>query len=175
MFHLCQENKIQRIYNCIANFQHHGKGLCDIWIQHVFYVLHALIHPSSQILPAGQEASASPLCGRKCSIAAEGTKVPATPPSPRNPLPYGHRKCHSLGFKSVCVLERKRKKKRKTQSLNLFFLAQFHQQDEHRRVQERHLPQRRLSTPAGRQRDGEPQSHTGAGGELHPVQRHLAW
>ncbi|TNN60576.1 Ras-specific guanine nucleotide-releasing factor RalGPS2 [Liparis tanakae] len=49
----------------------------------------------------GQEASASPLCGRKCTIAAEATKVPATPPSPRNLLPYGHRKCHSLGYKSV--------------------------------------------------------------------------
>uniref|UniRef100_A0A8C4DMW4 Ral GEF with PH domain and SH3 binding motif 2 n=1 Tax=Dicentrarchus labrax TaxID=13489 RepID=A0A8C4DMW4_DICLA len=49
----------------------------------------------------GQEASASPLCGRKCMIAAEGTKVPATPPSPRNLLPYGHRKCHSLGYKML--------------------------------------------------------------------------
>ncbi|XP_041790570.1 ras-specific guanine nucleotide-releasing factor RalGPS2 isoform X2 [Chelmon rostratus] len=50
---------------------------------------------------AGQEASASPLCGRKCTIAAEGTKVPATPPSPRNLLPYGHRKCHSLGYNFI--------------------------------------------------------------------------
>nr|XP_057928256.1 ras-specific guanine nucleotide-releasing factor RalGPS2 isoform X3 [Doryrhamphus excisus] len=49
---------------------------------------------------AGQEASASPLCGRKCSVAAEASKVPATPPSPRNLLPYGHRKCHSLGYNS---------------------------------------------------------------------------
>ncbi|XP_035509061.1 ras-specific guanine nucleotide-releasing factor RalGPS2 isoform X3 [Morone saxatilis] len=49
----------------------------------------------------GQEASASPLCGRKCMIAAEGTKVPATPPSPRNLLPYGHRKCHSLGYNFI--------------------------------------------------------------------------
>ncbi|XP_034386367.1 ras-specific guanine nucleotide-releasing factor RalGPS2 isoform X2 [Cyclopterus lumpus] len=49
----------------------------------------------------GQEASASPLCGRKCTIAAEGTKVPATPPSPRNLLPYGHRKCHSLGYNFI--------------------------------------------------------------------------
>ncbi|XP_068566548.1 ras-specific guanine nucleotide-releasing factor RalGPS2, partial [Cebidichthys violaceus] len=47
----------------------------------------------------GQEAS--PLCGRKCSVAAEGTKVPATPPSPRNLLPYGHRKCHSLGYNFI--------------------------------------------------------------------------
>uniref|UniRef100_A0A8C9Y4L2 Ral GEF with PH domain and SH3 binding motif 2 n=1 Tax=Sander lucioperca TaxID=283035 RepID=A0A8C9Y4L2_SANLU len=49
----------------------------------------------------GQEASASPLCGRKCTVAAEGTKVPATPPSPRNLLPYGHRKCHSLGYNFI--------------------------------------------------------------------------
>ncbi|XP_068448946.1 ras-specific guanine nucleotide-releasing factor RalGPS2 isoform X1 [Clinocottus analis] len=49
----------------------------------------------------GQEASASPLCGRKCTIAAEGNKVPATPPSPRNLLPYGHRKCHSLGYNFI--------------------------------------------------------------------------
>ncbi|XP_054646469.1 ras-specific guanine nucleotide-releasing factor RalGPS2 isoform X4 [Dunckerocampus dactyliophorus] len=50
---------------------------------------------------AGQEASASPLCGRKCSVAAEASKVPATPPSPRNLLPYGHRKCHSLGYNFI--------------------------------------------------------------------------
>ncbi|XP_037625680.1 ras-specific guanine nucleotide-releasing factor RalGPS2 isoform X2 [Sebastes umbrosus] len=49
----------------------------------------------------GQEASASPLCGRRCAVAAEGTKVPATPPSPRNLLPYGHRKCHSLGYNFI--------------------------------------------------------------------------
>ncbi|KAL7396946.1 hypothetical protein ABVT39_014112 [Epinephelus coioides] len=49
----------------------------------------------------GQEASASPLCGRKCTVAAEGTKIPATPPSPRNLLPYGHRKCHSLGYNFI--------------------------------------------------------------------------
>ncbi|KAM3875900.1 ras-specific guanine nucleotide-releasing factor RalGPS2 [Diretmus argenteus] len=49
----------------------------------------------------GQEASASPLCGRKGTVAAEGTKVPATPPSPRNLLPYGHRKCHSLGYNFI--------------------------------------------------------------------------
>ncbi|KAK5622066.1 RasGEF [Crenichthys baileyi] len=46
----------------------------------------------------GQEASSSPLCGRKGSVAAE---VPATPPSPRNLLPYGHRKCHSLGYNFI--------------------------------------------------------------------------
>uniref|UniRef100_A0A7N8WV21 Ral GEF with PH domain and SH3 binding motif 2 n=1 Tax=Mastacembelus armatus TaxID=205130 RepID=A0A7N8WV21_9TELE len=53
----------------------------------------------------GQEASASPLCGRKCTVAGEGPKVPATPPSPRNLLPYGHRKCHSLGYKSMNTVE----------------------------------------------------------------------
>uniref|UniRef100_A0A8C6T8R5 Ral GEF with PH domain and SH3 binding motif 2 n=1 Tax=Neogobius melanostomus TaxID=47308 RepID=A0A8C6T8R5_9GOBI len=47
------------------------------------------------------EASASPLCGRRCTITAEGTKIPATPPSPRNLLPYGHRKCHSLGYNFI--------------------------------------------------------------------------
>ncbi|KAM4574129.1 ras-specific guanine nucleotide-releasing factor RalGPS2 isoform X6 [Fundulus heteroclitus] len=46
----------------------------------------------------GQEASSSPLCGRKGSVVAD---VPATPPSPRNLLPYGHRKCHSLGYNSA--------------------------------------------------------------------------
>ena len=51
----------------------------------------------------GQELSASPLCGRKGTIAPEGTKVSATPPSPRNLLPYSHRKSHSLGYKSVPV------------------------------------------------------------------------
>ncbi|XP_056271494.1 ras-specific guanine nucleotide-releasing factor RalGPS2 isoform X2 [Pseudoliparis swirei] len=49
----------------------------------------------------GQEASASPLCGHKYTIAAEATKVPATPPSPRKLLPYGHRKCHSLGYNFI--------------------------------------------------------------------------
>uniref|UniRef100_A0A3P9IBT7 Ral GEF with PH domain and SH3 binding motif 2 n=1 Tax=Oryzias latipes TaxID=8090 RepID=A0A3P9IBT7_ORYLA len=49
----------------------------------------------------GQEASASPLCSRKSSATADGTKVPATPPSPRNLLPYGHRKCHSLGYNFI--------------------------------------------------------------------------
>ncbi|XP_024922122.1 ras-specific guanine nucleotide-releasing factor RalGPS2 isoform X3 [Cynoglossus semilaevis] len=49
----------------------------------------------------GQEASSSPLCGRKCTASNEGPKVPATPPSPRNLLPYGHRKCHSLGYNFI--------------------------------------------------------------------------
>lgn len=65
------------------------------------YGLFTLVYkyaPPSWLSPKGQEASASPLCGRKCTISSE---VPATPPSPRNLLPYGHRKCHSLGYKSV--------------------------------------------------------------------------
>ncbi|XP_041695136.1 ras-specific guanine nucleotide-releasing factor RalGPS2 isoform X1 [Coregonus clupeaformis] len=48
----------------------------------------------------GPDASASPLCGHKGPI-ADGTKVPPTPPSPRNLLPYGHRKCHSLGYNFI--------------------------------------------------------------------------
>ncbi|KAG7252619.1 hypothetical protein CRUP_017680 [Coryphaenoides rupestris] len=49
----------------------------------------------------GQEASASPLCGRKGTAASEGVKATATPPSPRNLLPYSHRKCHSLGYNFI--------------------------------------------------------------------------
>uniref|UniRef100_A0AAR2JL08 Ral GEF with PH domain and SH3 binding motif 2 n=1 Tax=Pygocentrus nattereri TaxID=42514 RepID=A0AAR2JL08_PYGNA len=50
----------------------------------------------------GPDASGSPLCGRRGN-AAEGAlpKVPPTPPSPRNLLPYGHRKCHSLGYNFI--------------------------------------------------------------------------
>ncbi|XP_051789216.1 ras-specific guanine nucleotide-releasing factor RalGPS2 isoform X5 [Erpetoichthys calabaricus] len=48
----------------------------------------------------GPEAAASPQSGRR-NPAAEGTLVPSTPPSPRNLLPYGHRKCHSLGYNSA--------------------------------------------------------------------------
>ncbi|XP_064189655.1 ras-specific guanine nucleotide-releasing factor RalGPS2 isoform X2 [Anguilla rostrata] len=50
----------------------------------------------------GPDASASPLCGRR-GTAAEGalSKVPPTPPSPRNLLPCGHRKCHSLGYNFI--------------------------------------------------------------------------
>ncbi|KAL1022519.1 hypothetical protein UPYG_G00028770 [Umbra pygmaea] len=55
--------------------------------------------PSREDL-VGPDASASPLCGRKGPI-ADGTKVPPTPPSPRNLLPYGHRKCHSLGYNFI--------------------------------------------------------------------------
>ncbi|XP_034036284.1 ras-specific guanine nucleotide-releasing factor RalGPS2 isoform X1 [Thalassophryne amazonica] len=50
---------------------------------------------------ASQEASSSPLCGRKSTVAAEGAKVAATPPSPRNLLPHGHRKCYSLGYNFI--------------------------------------------------------------------------
>ncbi|GAA6079551.1 ras-specific guanine nucleotide-releasing factor RalGPS2 isoform X1, partial [Tachysurus ichikawai] len=47
----------------------------------------------------GSDASGSPLCGRRGNSADGGLpKVPGTPPSPRNLLPYGHRKCHSLGY-----------------------------------------------------------------------------
>uniref|UniRef100_A0A8C5CMZ1 Ral GEF with PH domain and SH3 binding motif 2 n=1 Tax=Gadus morhua TaxID=8049 RepID=A0A8C5CMZ1_GADMO len=49
----------------------------------------------------GQEVSSSPLCGRKGTIAPEGAKVSATPPSPRNLLPYSHRKSHSLGYNFI--------------------------------------------------------------------------
>uniref|UniRef100_A0A667YG75 Ral GEF with PH domain and SH3 binding motif 2 n=1 Tax=Myripristis murdjan TaxID=586833 RepID=A0A667YG75_9TELE len=62
------------------------------------------------------EASASPLCGRKGTVTAEGTKIPATPPSPRNLLPSGHRKCHSLGYKSVIV----------RQSIEMHFLVLYY-------------------------------------------------
>uniref|UniRef100_A0A8C7G5J8 Ral GEF with PH domain and SH3 binding motif 2 n=2 Tax=Oncorhynchus TaxID=8016 RepID=A0A8C7G5J8_ONCKI len=48
----------------------------------------------------GPDASTSPLCGHKGPI-ADGTKIPPTPPSPRNLLPYGHRKCHSLGYNFI--------------------------------------------------------------------------
>ncbi|XP_039590444.1 ras-specific guanine nucleotide-releasing factor RalGPS2 isoform X2 [Polypterus senegalus] len=48
----------------------------------------------------GPEAAASPQSGRR-NPAAEGPLVPSTPPSPRNLLPYGHRKCHSLGYNFI--------------------------------------------------------------------------
>lgn len=46
--------------------------------------------------------TASPLCGRRGNV-AEGAlpKVPPTPPSPRNLITYGHRKCHSLGYNFI--------------------------------------------------------------------------
>ncbi|EAW91027.1 Ral GEF with PH domain and SH3 binding motif 2, isoform CRA_a [Homo sapiens] len=47
----------------------------------------------------GPEVGASPQSGRK-SVAAEGALLPQTPPSPRNLIPHGHRKCHSLGYKN---------------------------------------------------------------------------
>uniref|UniRef100_A0A8C9SUG3 Ral GEF with PH domain and SH3 binding motif 2 n=1 Tax=Scleropages formosus TaxID=113540 RepID=A0A8C9SUG3_SCLFO len=55
----------------------------------------------SEDLEGKFDASASPMCGRK-GAAAEGVlaKVP-TPPSPRNFIPYGHRKCHSLGYNFI--------------------------------------------------------------------------
>ncbi|KAI7799333.1 Ralgps2 protein [Triplophysa rosa] len=50
----------------------------------------------------GPDSSASPLCGRQGNV-AEGAhpKVPPTPPSPRNLITYGHRKCHSLGYNFI--------------------------------------------------------------------------
>ncbi|TSN30174.1 Ras-specific guanine nucleotide-releasing factor RalGPS2 [Bagarius yarrelli] len=50
----------------------------------------------------GSDASGSPLSGRRGNSADAGLpKVPGTPPSPRNLLPYGHRKCHSLGYNFI--------------------------------------------------------------------------
>uniref|UniRef100_A0A8C1YIX1 Ral GEF with PH domain and SH3 binding motif 2 n=1 Tax=Cyprinus carpio TaxID=7962 RepID=A0A8C1YIX1_CYPCA len=50
----------------------------------------------------GPDTSASPLCGRRGNV-AEGAlpKIPPTPPSPRNLITYGHRKCHSLGYNFI--------------------------------------------------------------------------
>ncbi|XP_051954159.1 ras-specific guanine nucleotide-releasing factor RalGPS2-like isoform X2 [Xyrauchen texanus] len=50
----------------------------------------------------GPDSSASPLCGSRGNV-AEGAmpKVPPTPPSPRNLITYGHRKCHSLGYNFI--------------------------------------------------------------------------
>ncbi|XP_036198139.1 ras-specific guanine nucleotide-releasing factor RalGPS2 isoform X5 [Myotis myotis] len=41
----------------------------------------------------------SPQSGR--SVAAEGALLPHTLPSPRNLIPHGHRKCHSLGYNFI--------------------------------------------------------------------------
>ncbi|KAB0376898.1 hypothetical protein FD755_011342, partial [Muntiacus reevesi] len=48
----------------------------------------------------GPEVGASPQSGRK-SMAAEGALLPQTPPSPRNLIQHGHRKCHSLGYNFI--------------------------------------------------------------------------
>ncbi|RXM98330.1 Ras-specific guanine nucleotide-releasing factor RalGPS2 [Acipenser ruthenus] len=51
----------------------------------------------------GPDSVASPQSGRR-NVAGEGgalSKVPPTPPSPRNLIPYGHRKCHSLGYNFI--------------------------------------------------------------------------
>lgn len=48
----------------------------------------------------GSETGASPQSSRK-SIAVEGVLLPPTPPSPRNLIPHGHRKCHSLGYNFI--------------------------------------------------------------------------
>lgn len=56
---------------------------------------------------AGPDIGASPQGGRKSSAAAaaaaaaEGALLPQTPPSPRNLIPHGHRKCHSLGYNFI--------------------------------------------------------------------------
>ncbi|XP_063795807.1 ras-specific guanine nucleotide-releasing factor RalGPS2 isoform X5 [Pseudophryne corroboree] len=48
----------------------------------------------------GPEVGASPQSSRK-SIPVEGVLLPPTPPSPRNLIPHGHRKCHSLGYNFI--------------------------------------------------------------------------
>ncbi|KAF7241375.1 Ras-specific guanine nucleotide-releasing factor RalGPS2 [Varanus komodoensis] len=48
----------------------------------------------------GPEAGVSPQSVRK-NAAAEGALLPPTPPSPRNLMPHGHRKCHSLGYNFI--------------------------------------------------------------------------
>ncbi|XP_070602782.1 ras-specific guanine nucleotide-releasing factor RalGPS2 isoform X2 [Erythrolamprus reginae] len=46
------------------------------------------------------EVGVSPQTVRKNAI-AEGALLPPTPPSPRNLMPHGHRKCHSLGYNFI--------------------------------------------------------------------------
>ncbi|KAM8931125.1 ras-specific guanine nucleotide-releasing factor RalGPS2 isoform 3-T3 [Pelodytes ibericus] len=48
----------------------------------------------------GPEVGASPQSSRK-TIPVEGVLLPPTPPSPRNLIPHGHRKCHSLGYNFI--------------------------------------------------------------------------
>ncbi|XP_073499441.1 ras-specific guanine nucleotide-releasing factor RalGPS2 isoform X2 [Phyllobates terribilis] len=48
----------------------------------------------------GSEVGASPQSSRK-SIPVGGVLLPPTPPSPRNLIPHGHRKCHSLGYNFI--------------------------------------------------------------------------
>ncbi|TRZ01669.1 hypothetical protein DNTS_006151 [Danionella cerebrum] len=75
------------------------------------YKLSLKIEPPSSSTPrttasredlTGPDSSASPLCGRRGN-SAEGAlpKIPPTPPSPRNLITYGHRKCHSLGYNFI--------------------------------------------------------------------------
>ncbi|KAL4634965.1 ras-specific guanine nucleotide-releasing factor RalGPS2-like isoform X1 [Arapaima gigas] len=50
---------------------------------------------------SGPDATASPMCGRK-GVAAEGALAKTqNPTSPCNIVPYGHRKCHSLGYNFI--------------------------------------------------------------------------
>ncbi|XP_073427415.1 ras-specific guanine nucleotide-releasing factor RalGPS2 isoform X4 [Dendrobates tinctorius] len=55
---------------------------------------------SREDLVGGPEVGASPQSSRK-SIPVEGVLLPPTPPSPRNLIPHGHRKCHSLGYNFI--------------------------------------------------------------------------
>ncbi|ETE66184.1 Ras-specific guanine nucleotide-releasing factor RalGPS2 [Ophiophagus hannah] len=48
----------------------------------------------------GPEVGVSPQMVRK-NATAEGALLPPTPPSPRNLMPHGHRKCHSLGYNFI--------------------------------------------------------------------------
>ncbi|XP_056619851.1 ras-specific guanine nucleotide-releasing factor RalGPS2 isoform X2 [Triplophysa dalaica] len=70
------------------------------------YKLSLKIEPSATSTPrtnaskedlTGPDNSASPLCGRRGNF----SEVPPTPPSPRNLITYGHRKCHSLGYNFI--------------------------------------------------------------------------
>ncbi|XP_053549264.1 ras-specific guanine nucleotide-releasing factor RalGPS2 isoform X4 [Bombina bombina] len=49
---------------------------------------------------AGPEVGVSPQSSRK-SIPVDGVLLPPTPPSPRNIVQHGHRKCHSLGYNFI--------------------------------------------------------------------------
>ncbi|XP_067156693.1 ras-specific guanine nucleotide-releasing factor RalGPS2 isoform X4 [Apteryx mantelli] len=59
-----------------------------------------IISDLQQSCEYGSEVGASPQSGRK-NVAAEGALLPPTPPSPRNLIPHGHRKCHSLGYNFI--------------------------------------------------------------------------
>ncbi|XP_064416518.1 ras-specific guanine nucleotide-releasing factor RalGPS2 isoform X2 [Latimeria chalumnae] len=48
----------------------------------------------------GPDVAPSPQ-NRRRNLASEAARVPPTPPSPRNFIPHGHRKCHSLGYNFI--------------------------------------------------------------------------